>query len=215
MTTEELQRVASLVRFAGIIVTAIGFAVTCVGHLVAERLLKSQQTDRAKAQKALAESQAELAAAKKNAADALALGENLEKAHGPRHLTKVQKDLLLKELSGGVKGEVYVVPNGPAFGSEPLNFALELMEVFKEAGIQVYGGESSDINSWGRPGQFIVVCDPANQPPHGGQIQRALVNAGIQLVAMAEPARFTSPSDPARLTKIPPSAIIIGIGSRN
>lgn len=64
MTSDELQRWASILRWVGLGVTAVGLLITFGSHFIADRLLSVQQSDKAKAQERMQASEAELHAIK-------------------------------------------------------------------------------------------------------------------------------------------------------
>lgn len=68
MTSDELQRWASLCRWFGLGITVIGIFVTAASHVIAERLLSVQRSERAKAQERAQASEAELRAVKQRVA---------------------------------------------------------------------------------------------------------------------------------------------------
>jgi hypothetical protein len=64
MTADELQKWASILRWVGLSVTAVGLMLTFGSHYIAERLISVQRADRAKAQARSQASEAELHALK-------------------------------------------------------------------------------------------------------------------------------------------------------
>ncbi len=64
MTSDELQKFASLLRWVGLGVTAVGLIITFGSHFIADRLLSVQRSDKVKAQERMQASEAELHAIK-------------------------------------------------------------------------------------------------------------------------------------------------------
>jgi hypothetical protein len=60
MNPDDLQRWASLLRWTGLIVTAIGLVITFGSHYIADRLMVAQRTDKAKAEERVRSTEAEL-----------------------------------------------------------------------------------------------------------------------------------------------------------
>ena len=60
MSAEDLQYWASILRWGGLAITAIGLVITFGSHLIADKLIVVQRTDNAKAQERLKLTESEL-----------------------------------------------------------------------------------------------------------------------------------------------------------
>lgn len=94
MNADELQRWASILRWVGLSVTAIGILITFGSHYVADKLLVVQRADKIKAQERQKISDEQLAAANAKAEEASKLAAELESRQKPR----VLPDTLVQSL---------------------------------------------------------------------------------------------------------------------
>ena len=107
MGADELQRLASILRWVGLFVTALGVALTFGSHFIADRLFVAQRADKIQAQERLKITEAELEQTKLKTAE-------LAKRLAPRTLTTEQRERFIKFLSKTVKGPVVLEHSGQA-----------------------------------------------------------------------------------------------------
>lgn len=132
MITDELQNLASNFRFAGIVITFIGFIVTCLSHVAAERLLTAQRADKAVAQERLKASDDELQSTKAKA-------DQLERTLAPRTLADEQiKHIasLLHAAAQDGKATVPIVVASRMMDAESLAYGRQILGAIEGTGWQ-------------------------------------------------------------------------------
>ena len=112
MTADELQRLARILRWVGLVVTAVGVLITFGSHYIADKLLVVQRNDKIQAQERLKATEVELEQTKIKTVD-------LERRLAPRTLTPKQRERFVKFLSKTTKGPVTVEHSGKP--SKPLS----------------------------------------------------------------------------------------------
>lgn len=128
MTADELQRLASILRWVGLIVTAIGIVITFGSHYIADKLLVVQNVDKIQAQERLRTTEAELKQTKIKTAE-------LAKSLAPRTLTTDQRERFIRFLSKAVKGPVTLEHSGQAV--ETIRFSEEIRSLLIASGYTI------------------------------------------------------------------------------
>lgn len=128
MTADELQRLASILRWVGLVVTALGVVLTFGSHYIADKLLVVQRADKIQAQERLKTTEAELEQTKIKTAE-------LTKRLAPRNITEEQRERFIKFLSKTVKGPVIVEHSGQAV--ETIKFTEQIRSLLMDAGFTI------------------------------------------------------------------------------
>jgi len=128
MSADDLQRLASVLRWVGLIVTAVGVVITFGSYYIADKLLVVQRADKVQAQERLKTTEAELEQTKIKTAD-------LERRLAPRTLTPDQRERFVRFLSKTTKGPVTVEHSGQAV--ETIKFSEEILSLLIEAGFTI------------------------------------------------------------------------------
>ena len=168
MTADELQRWASILRWVGLSVTAIGLAITFGSHFIADKLLVAQRVDKAKAQERLKLSEAELEATKAKTAE-------LAFRLAPRILSAEQRANFVKSLSQAPKGLVGIAHIGLLV--ETVNFSTELRKLLEDAGFTISSYENPlgyVITAAPPPWLVAIIVGTGETPPHVAPLLRAL-----------------------------------------
>lgn len=176
MSADELQRLASILRWVGLIVTFVGVAITFGSHLVADRLHVVQSTDKTKAQERLLATESELEHTKVKTAD-------LERRLAPRALTPDQRERFTKFLSKTPKGPVTVEHSGQAV--ETVKFSEEIRSLLIDAGftIAAYNMPLGYVFKEAPGPWFItVIANASGNPPYTEQLVLAFKEIGIEVL---------------------------------
>ena len=179
MTSDELQNFAGNFRLAGIVVTFVGFTVTCVSHVVAEKLLTSQRADKAAAQERLKQSEAELKATKEQTAELAAKA-------APRIVTEQQRNDFIHFTSNAPKGrvEIYIEVGS----QETLIYAAAIKDMLAKSGFDVAATDRAFLSTGLRTTSLTMKVKTDNPPIHAGVIQKGFESIGIAIPgSVAEP----------------------------
>jgi hypothetical protein len=128
MGADELQRLASILRWVGLIVTALGVVLTFGSHYIADKLHVVQSAEKVQAQERLKVTEAELEQTKLKTAE-------LAKQLAPRTLTNEQRQRFIGFLSKTIKGPVVVEHSGQAV--ETIKFTEEIRSLLVDAGFTI------------------------------------------------------------------------------
>ena len=176
MGADELQRLASILRWVGLIVTALGVAITFGSHYIADKLLVVQRADKVQAQERLKITETELEQTKLKTAE-------LTKRIAPRTLTPEQRERFIKFLSKTVKGPIVLEHSGQAV--ETIKFTEEIRSLLIDAGftISAYNMPLGYVfkeapNPW-----FItVIVIAGTTPAYAHQLMLAFKEIGIDVL---------------------------------
>lgn len=181
MTTDELQRWASIFRWFGLSVTAIGILITFGSYYVADKLLVVQRADNTKAlerQKVAedqsASAQAQAAEAKKLAAE---LKSKLDLVTQQRRLTDEQKSRFKDFMRGKHTGPIRVMSISTS--NEVKEFVNQLRALLDDNGCQLPPNSlvrivMGDVSISNHPeGTAILVRSTASSPAYAGDVQKA------------------------------------------
>lgn len=128
MGADELQRLASILRWVGLTVTALGVVLTFGSHYIADKLHVVQSTEKVQAQERLKVTEAELEQTKLKTAE-------LAKRLAPRTLTSEQRQRFIGFLKKTAKGPVVVEHSGQAV--ETIKFTEEIRSLLTDAGFTI------------------------------------------------------------------------------
>jgi len=128
MTADELQSLASILRWIGLSITALGVVLTFGSHYIADKLLVVQRADKFQAQERLKAAEAELMQTKLKTAE-------LAKRLAPRTLTTEQRERFIKFLSKTIKGPVVLEHSGQAV--ETVKFTDEIKSLLVASGFTI------------------------------------------------------------------------------
>lgn len=128
MGADELQRLASILRWVGLIVTALGVVLTFGSHYIADKLHVVQSAEKVQAQERLKVTEAELEQTKLKTAE-------LAKRLAPRTLTSEQRQRFVGFLKKTAKGPVVVEHSGQAV--ETIKFTEEIRSLLVDAGFTI------------------------------------------------------------------------------
>lgn len=128
MTADDLQRLASILRWVGLAVTAVGVVLTFGSHYIADKLFVIQNIEKNQAQDRLKATETELEQTKLKTAE-------LAKRLAPRTLTIKQRERFIKFLRKTTKGPVTVEHSGQAV--ETIKFAEEIRSLLMDAGFTI------------------------------------------------------------------------------
>ena len=128
MGTDELQRLASILRWVGLIVTGVGLLITFGSHYIADKLFVAQRDDKILAQDRLKVTETELEQTKVKTAE-------LIKRLASRTLTSEQRQRFIGFLKKTTKGPVVVEHSGQAV--ETIKFTEEVHSLLMDAGFTI------------------------------------------------------------------------------
>ena len=174
MNADQLQRWASILRWVGLSVTAIGLLITFGSHYIADKLHVVQRADKASAQERLKQSEAELQTTKARTAE-------LEKKLAPRQLSPEQRKHFIAALAGSPRGPIAVVYSNPQ--PETINFATEIRSLLIEAGFQVAAPpEHTFAFTIDPPAPWFIslVAVRGTEPPYAEPLYRAWRTIGVE-----------------------------------
>lgn len=137
MTNDELQRWASILRWVGFSVTAIGILITFGSHYIADRLIVVQRIDKAKAQERQKFAEDQITAANTQAEEAKKLAAALAAKQADWELSGNQREKLIAALRTAPKGKVeieYILSEA----ERAVKFAKLLETLFRETGYELY-----------------------------------------------------------------------------
>ncbi|MBI5019938.1 MAG: hypothetical protein HZB59_00725 [Ignavibacteriales bacterium] len=177
MTVDELQHWASVLRWVGLSVTAVGLLITFGSYYVADKLLVVQRADKLKAQERLNATEAELKQTKIKTAE-------LEHRLAPRTLTTEQRERFIKFLSKTTKGPVALEHSGQA--AETIKFTEEIRSLLVSAGftISAYNMPLGYVFKEAPDPWFITVIVGSGQhPAYADQLLLAFKDIGINALA--------------------------------
>lgn len=198
MSVDDLQRLASLLRWIGLAVTAIGLLITLASHLVADHLLVAQRAEKAAAQEKLSASQAELQATKQKTAE-------LEEAQRPWQMTAADIALLRAQLAEVPKGKVRIeYIQSDEKRARP--FAEQLSNILKKSGFDVWGYMSpfTRVNA-----PTLVGVDMSYKTQEARPIAAGLKTA-FSAISLNTPIAVRSPQD----STYDDSQVVIYVGLR-
>ncbi|MFM9968697.1 MAG: hypothetical protein ACKVQK_09900 [Burkholderiales bacterium] len=189
MTADDLQRLASILRWVGLMVTAVGVFITFGSHYVADKLLNVQAAEKLKAKERLQVTEVELEATKLKTAE-------LAKRLAPRTLTPDQHQKFIMLLSKSTKGPVTIEHSGQ--GVETVKFSEEIRALLEEAGFTIgaYNMALSYVFKEAPEPWFItVIAITGKYPAYGDQIILAFREIGIDVLlgngeGIANPGEF-------------------------
>ena len=176
MTADELQRLASALRWVGLVVTAVGVLITFGSHYIADKLLVVQHTDKVQAQERLKTTEAELEQTKIKTAD-------LERRLAPRALTTDQRERFVNFLSKTTKGPVTVEHSGQAV--ETVKFAEEVRSLLLKSGftIAAYNMPLGYVfKDAPEPWLITIIANASRNPPYTAQLALAFKEIGIEVL---------------------------------
>lgn len=188
MGADELQRLASTLRWVGLVVTALGVVITFGSHYIADKLLVVQRADKVQAQERLKTTEAELEQTKIKTAE-------LAKRLAPRTLTTEQRERFIKFLSKTVKGPVVVEHTGQAV--ETIKFTEEIRSLLMDAGftISAYNMPLGYVFKEAPEPWFItVIAIVGTHPAYTEQLILAFKEIGID-VLLGNGAGIASPGE--------------------
>jgi hypothetical protein len=173
MTADELQRLASILRWVGLSVTALGLLITFGSHYVADKLLVVQRGEKIKSAQRLQISEAELEITKAKTAE-------LEFKLSPRILTEEQRKGFLAFVANTPKGKVSFkcVSNS----KEACDYAAVIKDLLATARFDVAASVPSYISTGIRAsGISMSIRSEKHQPAHAGEIQKGFESIGIPM----------------------------------
>jgi len=176
MTADELQSLASILRWVGLSVTAIGLLITFGSHYIADKLLIVQRAEKIQAQERLRATESELEQTKIKTTE-------LSKLLAPRKLASEQRERFIKYLTASPKGPVGVDHSGQTV--ETINFAEEIRSLVEAAGFTISGYEMplGYIIKAPEPWLIAVIVGAGNHPAYAEQLLLAFKNIGIDAIA--------------------------------
>ncbi|MGV8892294.1 MAG: hypothetical protein ACOH2K_05015 [Burkholderiaceae bacterium] len=176
MTADELQRFASILRWVGLAVTALGVTITFGSHYIADKILVVQRTDKVKAQERLKITVAELEQTKVKTSE-------LEKRLAPRMLTVDQRARFVKFLAKTAKGPLTLEHSGQAV--ETVNFSNEIYSLLVKSGFTIaaynmpFGYVFKDATA---PWFITIIANATGNPPFTDQLVLAFKEIGIDVL---------------------------------
>lgn len=189
MTADELQRWASILRWVGLSVTAVGVLITFGSHYIADKLLVVQRTEKTQAQERLKASEAELQATKAKTA---------ELAHklAPRQLTAEQCTTFIAALAKTPKGPVGIVYVSPQ--PESTGFVEQIRSLLTDAGFTIPAKSEYSLGytiAAPAPWFIAVIAVAGQEPPYALPIRQAFKEIGIDAIGtdgrdIAQPGEF-------------------------
>ena len=188
MTTDELQRWASILRWVGLAVTALGVALTFGSHYIADKLLALQRSEKALAQERLKTADDELRQTKIKTAE-------LEQRLAPRTLTGDQKTRFVQFLSKTSKGPIVLEHSGQAV--ETVSFSEQIRSLLADAGftIAAYNMPLGYVFKEAPAPWFVtVIANVVGNPPYTEPLVQALKEIGIDAL-LGNGAGISSPGE--------------------
>ncbi|MFN0080867.1 MAG: hypothetical protein ACKVY0_30735 [Prosthecobacter sp.] len=186
MTSDDLQRYASLLRWVGLGVTVFGILLTGASHYVADKLLVVNKSEKIKSQERLKASEIELSETKAKASEIEA---RLKKITTPRVLTSEQIKGLKEFLQAAPKGKVTMT----FLSVEPdaQKYSEQIGLVLRESGFDVVAPQKLWLQL-AFDDLFIGVRSLKDAPPYVVAIQKAFQSIGLKAPAHEDPNLFTS-----------------------
>jgi len=188
MGADELQRLASIFRWIGLIVTALGVVLTFGSYYIADKLHVVQRAETVQAQERLKTTEAELEQTKLKTAE-------LAKRLAPRTLTNEQRQRFIGFLSKTVKGPVVVEHSGQAV--ETIKFTEEIRSLLVAAGftISAYNMPLGYVFKEAPEPWFItIIAITGKSPAYTDQLVLAFKEMGID-VLLGNGAGITNPGE--------------------
>jgi hypothetical protein len=188
MTADELQRLASILRWVGLVVTALGVVLTFGSHFIADKLFVAQRADKIQAQERLKVTEVELEQTKIKTAE-------LAKRLAHRTLTTEQREQFIKFLSKTIKGPVVLEHSGQTV--ETIKFTEEISSLLIDAGftIAAYNMPLGYVFKEAPEPWFITVITTAGKyPAYTEQLILAFKEIGID-VLLGNGAGIASPGE--------------------
>ena len=176
MGVDELQRLTSILRWVGLIVTALGVVITFGSHYIADKIHVVQRAEKVQAQERLKISEAELEQTKVKTAE-------LAKRLAPRTLTNEQRQRFIGFLSKTIKGPVVVEHSGQAV--ETIKFTEEIRSLLVDAGftISAYNMPLGYVFKEASEPWFITIIAITGQSPtYTEQLILAFKEIGIDVL---------------------------------
>lgn len=170
MSADDLQRWASVVRWVGLSVTAIGVLITFGSHYIADKLLVLQRAEKAVAQERLKVSAAELQATKQKTAE-------LADRAAFRSISQAQRTAFLAAAADQPKGALTVI--SLAGQAEATQYAHALADLISAAGYEVTMGSMMPMGSVTGAGLTVKLSE--SYPPHTDGLLAAFEAAGIPM----------------------------------
>lgn len=176
MNADELQHLASVLRWVGLGVTTLGVALTFGSHYIADKLLVVQRVDKIQAQERLKATESELEQTKIKTAE-------LAKRLAPRKLTSEQRERFVKFFSNIPKGPIVLEHSGQAV--ETVNFTEEIRSLLVGAGftISAYNMPLGYVFKEAPAPWFItIIVVEGAYPPYTHQLIHAFKEIGIDVL---------------------------------
>lgn len=176
MSADDLQRCASILRWLGLGLTAIGCLLTAFSFRVADSLMEVRRREKTKLQEQLHSSVAHLAVAQGRVAE-------LERRVAPRQLSGEQHQRFRAMLADCPKGSVKLALSDTH--PETIAFLKQMGGLLVEAGftIQDLSDQPIDVNFSGPWPWFVsIVVHPDRHPPYTQRIHEAFKSIGIEAV---------------------------------
>jgi len=176
MTADDLQRLASILRWVGLIVTALGVVITFGSHYIADKLLVVQRADKVTAQERLKLTEAELEQTKVKTFE-------LERRLAPRQLNADQRARFIQFLSTSAKGPITLEHSGQAV--ETVKFSEEVRSLLLESGftIAAYNMPLGYVFKEAPGPWFItIIANATGKPPYTDQLVQAFKEIGIDVL---------------------------------
>lgn len=173
MTADELQRLASILRWVGLSVTALGLLITFGSHYIADKLLVVQRDEKAKTVQRLQASEAELEVTKAKTAE-------LASKLSPRTLTDEQKKAFLAFVINTPKGKVSFKCIGNS--KEAFDYTTAIKDLLTTARFDVAASIPMFISTGFRAtGISMSIRSAERQPAHAGDIQKGFESIGVPM----------------------------------
>ena len=176
MTADDLQRLASILRWVGLTITALGVAITFGSHYIADKILVVQRADKVKAQERLKLTEAELEQTKAKTSE-------LEKRLAPRMLTVDQRAKFLKFLSKTAKGPLTLEHSGQAV--ETVKFSEEIRSLLVESGFTIAAHNMPlgyVFKEASAPWFITIIANTTGNPPYTDPLILAFKEMGIEVL---------------------------------
>lgn len=174
MSTEDLQRWASILRWGGFGITAIGLMITFASYYVADKLHVTQQVEKARAAARLADSENDLKNTKEKTAE-------LQKLLAARQLSEEQRAQFVRDLADSPKGEIILVH--VTVMPETVQFLEQVRSLVTSAGFTTPAKPEYAIGYTiltQPPWHMALILGDGEQPPYATHIKNALIALGIQ-----------------------------------
>lgn len=176
MTADELQHLASYLRWGGGAITVLGIALTFGSNFVADKLVRVQRADKLHAQEQLKETKAELEQTKVKTAE-------LELRLAPRTLTAERREQFIKYLKTFPKGPVALEHSGQTI--ETIKFTEEIRSLLEAAGFTISHYEMPlgyIIKEAPAPWFMSIVVGAGEHPSYAEQLMLAFREIGIEAI---------------------------------